>query len=415
LRNYRDAARWRKTPEGKAFIERNRFAIGVGMSELEASAAGFRQGWMITASTMQEAMKHGNYRLAGSELLRLADPRLLYSLPEPLLREQALAANYLKMQELMPDVPRAEVEFQAVEATRLAQIIYDIGNQNVLQRSSMTARVALMFKQYLLGTAQFVRSLTKKQLAQYMAVNTLVAGPAFYVSLAKSIPILGQLLPFDEMEEELSAAMGWAYRGTAGAVGADITAPYTPQLPNKWEDAIGPAFSRIGMVASYFMTAETGPRDLHKLAGDVVVAYRNIHAVVDSLDDGAVRNARGEETYRLDTTGKRVIKALGAKTLDEGQRQRIETNAARRDLEARATRGRLMVQAIDEVKAGGLSAALRQKLIDAGVQAESIEDLAASQGQSPEVRRLKRTRTFDKAGQFERYRRGLGSFQQEEQ
>lgn len=209
-----------KTDEGKRFLDNNEHLLGM---EFVADITG---------------------KLHTS--LPWWHPLKLHGAPEPAIRRNGLAANYLYAKDKLGMEDKSAVQY-AGRALRFQNFSYNISALPKLMRSP-TGRLVTQFKTYMVKELEFISGLRGKEIMRYMGMQMALAGPRGIIYMMRSLPFLFAVGALDQAEEWMEKNMKAEVfgqevditRGLPGLAGGDITLPATVQLPNRPEDWAGP-------------------------------------------------------------------------------------------------------------------------------------------------------------------------------
>jgi hypothetical protein len=344
-------------------------------------------GWESTLSSIE-----GATRPAG----KLWQPLGLFQLAERWNRPEAFATFYTQGKQAMR-MSGPQAEAYARWMTRFTQNIYD---PVALPRSMRgpAGRLAFQFKPYLVKHMEMLSTLRGPQVPAYLAGFLALGGPRAAIFMLRSLPFVGTLWLLREAEDQLNQKAPAAARGVGGALGVDVTAAVTPQLPTRAEDWIGPTLSdiyRLGRdVVGPAITGENKDwSDLAEWGSRLAPAAFYWRQLVDSaLDDqGWTEDARGRLRYQPKSAD-RIKYLMGAKPLE----QSIEEVESRYLRETEAIFKKNRTKAIDDYLDALASANTdeierqRDNLHHYGITREMLQN-AAEQRKRPPRERLYRS------------------------
>lgn len=254
-------------------------------------------------------------------------PLGMFSAVELPNRKRNVAAAYLYAKD--EGMGEAESEEFARRAVRLIQFTYNMTSLPAILRSP-AGKLFGQFKPYLVKEIEFIIGLKGSgQILKYFGLQMALAGPRGLLWMIRSIPMLGLLGLWDEVEEWMNKpktgipladdAIPTLSRGVVGMVGGDITMPATVQLPNRPEDWAGPFFSDLIRlyveVARPWMEGEKYMEmSLINWAARVAPATyywdQMIQSVID--EDGWVKDRKsGNKLYRVESNWERILLSMG--------------------------------------------------------------------------------------------------------
>jgi hypothetical protein len=151
-----------------------------------------------------------------------------------------MLANYLVAREQGLGIEAAKDA--AIKGNRFQNFVYNISSLPRSMRGPV-GKTLLQFKPYLVQEMSFIASLRGAELARYMAMQLALGGPRGAVMIMKSLPFIGAVAGWDELERWLNTNYPKASRGLPGAVGMDTSAMATFQFPKDTSDWFGPSMS----------------------------------------------------------------------------------------------------------------------------------------------------------------------------
>jgi hypothetical protein len=323
---FMEAKRYMGTAEGKAFLKTVDPYMGVSYA---TDASG--------RIKPQESMLH---------------PLGLFQKAELPNRETALTAAFLHAQKNLGMNEVAAREY-AIRQNWFTQFTYNAASLPRILRTP-TGRLLGQFKPYLLKEIEFVKQLSGQELARYIGFQIAMGGPRGLVMVLKSLPILGSLAALDDVELWMNKNMPRSSRGlVGGALGMDITAAATMQLPTKFDDWTGPFISDIMNIKKNaldpLMKGEGGvTKGLWKSAESMApIARYWPELLIDRIftpgqKDYIIKDDRGRELYRLDWPDY-IKEAAGAEPLESARVRTAEGILSRR----RTAEGKQKTHVID--------------------------------------------------------------------
>ena len=290
------AKSWMDTPEGSAFLA----------EEEEIGSLG-------NTFTGQNA----------SEKLPWYHSMYLFNKPESHMRRYGLAANYLVGRDMGMD--EAQAKYHARKAMHFQLFLYNTAALPSMLRGPV-GRVIGQFKPYFVQEVQFVRQLNRKQLFRYMVSMPIISGPRGLMIMAKSIPILGMIIGFDQLEKWMNQEWPRASRGIAGLIGGDLSGPFTWQFPRSIDELMGPFISEtMKFITDVIYPMEEGSlrtaEHFGEWLGNLIVAYKNLSTVYDSVIDpeGWVKDSKGNPRYRPEAPWDLLLTAMGVTPISKSQ------------------------------------------------------------------------------------------------
>jgi len=238
------------------------------------------------------------------EKLHLYHPLGMFQMPEKVMRELAVCANYLLAKSKGLADPAA-IEF-AVRANWMQNFIY---NMAALPRALRvpTGRLLGQFKPYLVQEINFISQLRGQEAVRYLAVMATLGGPIGYIATLRTLPILSMFPWWNDIEEYVNTHAPAASRGIGGLMGVDVTAPATFQFPTRWEEWAGPFLGDLVKVKrevldplarGEFLDGSEAAREL--TSQTIPIAKHWWTAVDQVLDkDGWVKDDRGRRIYHI--------------------------------------------------------------------------------------------------------------------
>ena len=249
-------------------------------------------------------------------------PLAMFQYAEKVNRPEAFASHLWWAKNKLGLEGEAAVQ-HAMQATRFGQFIYSIGS---LPRALRTpsGRLLGQFKAYFVKELEFMAMLSAKEWPKYIAAFAVMGGPRAWVYFLRSVPILGALGLLREADDWLNRNAPVASRGVGGALGVDITAAATPQMPDDVNDWLGPAVSDAhrlwtDVLRPVVQGESKDFSDVGQWATRLAPAVMYWSRMLDAIDDNWVRDARGRPVYEA-TDADKIKMLLGAKPL----RQAVE-------------------------------------------------------------------------------------------
>ena len=299
----------------------------------------------------------------------------------------------------------------------LTQGTYVLSGMRQFMRAPLSKSL-FQFKEYIGRTLELMHTFSKKEWAEYIGLQMAMSGPRGLVLFAKSIPMMALLGVLDKVEDALNTYKGPGKElvsGLPGAAGADIAAQATLQVAPEAQDAGGVLIGDAIKIFKNFVLPLAGPgryltARAFKEFGDetlrkIIPQYRNVMDIWDSVVDqeGWVRNSEGKKSYQLNSNYDRVLKALGASSVEESKLRVAERLKFSYEEEQKdAVRFLLRVATKDRLTGGDAAKAI-EELGKLGIQSSSIESAFKQRLLSPQERALLRAKLIQKARVMEFY------------
>jgi hypothetical protein len=276
-----------KTPEGKAFLARNEPYLG--------------QTFAVSEGGLKAAHKP-------------FAPLWFWEKGEANIRPECLAANYLRA--LKDGKSPTAAEVYARHQLRLQQVVYNSANLPLALRAPINKYVLLKFKSYLANEFRVFANLPGADKMKMLGTMIALTGPAGLVATLKSIPFLGMVGFFQDVEEwmankmEVAPNVNPAY-GLPGLAGMNISSMATPQFfSDNPEDYFGAFIGDMidvykGIVGPVLFGEDKVFADL-----EILEAMKNITTFLPiarswmdlinyNTKDGWVRDGKGIQKYQL--------------------------------------------------------------------------------------------------------------------
>ena len=333
LGKWAEGIKFLRTPEGKAFAEREEPYMGLTFSQFEG---------------------------AGKEVKSFFNPLWLFSRPERGIRRVALASNYLDARQSLGMSDIAAREY-AQRAMRAQSFVY---NTTALPRWMRTplGKLTGQFKAYIVQEMQFLAGLSGKEWARYLTGMAMFGGPQAILHMMSSIPFLENLGVLDKVQEFLFLTPNQALEslgvnstvpivgdvrpafGLPGLIGADISISAALQFPSSVDQLAGPFLSDVLKLGKMvYQATRVGPgeafgfsefQDAEKLSksqlqtvtsklGQFAVQIKYIDDVLQAnykfQPDGRVwvRDSKGNLLYPIHSNIDYVNLVLGAKPVQK--------------------------------------------------------------------------------------------------
>ena len=372
--SFLDAKRFIKTPEGREFLKLVDPYMGVSYA---TDASG--------RIKPKESLWH---------------PLGMFQAAEMPNRETTLAAAYLHALKNL-GLNKAEAQEYAIRQNWFTQFTYNAASLPRILRTPV-GRLLGQFKPYMLKEVEFIRQLGGQELVRYMAFQLAMGGPRGLLMLLKSLPLLGAWAALDDAEMWLNKHAARTSRGIGGALGVDVTAAATMQLPSRVEDWAGPFLSdllRINKeVIQPMMRGEGGvARGAWKsLEGSIPIIRYWPELVIDRLmtkgqKDYIIKDDRGRELYRLQWPDY-LKEAAGAEPLESSRIRVAEAILNRRQAATNKKKGQVIDTYVKALEGGQpVPPELIAEMQLLGVTPGSVRREARLRGLTPMQRRMLRT------------------------
>jgi len=359
-------------------------------------------------------------------------PLGLFQLPEKYIRPHGFLANYLYQVEVLGKSD-AEATEAAKVALRIQNFSYNLSAISHILRSP-SARLIGQFKTYLIKELEFMATLKgdPRAIMRMVGLQLAMAGPRGAVYMLQSIPILGAIGWWDDLEELLVKEKGFlgdvATRGVGGLMGADISAPATFQLPHRPEDWAGPflsdAFKLFRAIIVPGLSSIGDREGLAYMKDDVVnwvtsltpLSYymKDLYSSIAEIDFGEgerrnllkrlqkpdiwVRDSAGNRAYKVGGLHDRVLLAMGASPTEKTYQQVLRSGwveDSKRRMENRRRWYRKVTKKL--VTGAPISADLMMDAIKYGIDPSNIPSSIKYRELEPAQRELLKASLFDKA------------------
>lgn len=287
VRNVMAGHAFLKTPEGKAFLARNEPYLG--------------QTFAVSEGGLKAAHKPFS-------------PLWFWEKGEANIRPECLAANYLRA--LKDEKSPTAAEVYARHALRLQQVVYNSANLPLALRAPINKYVLLKFKSYFANEFRVFANLPGADKMKMLGTMIALTGPAGLVATLKSIPFLGTVGFFQDVEEwlankaEIAPNVNPAY-GLPGLAGINISSMATPQFfSDNPEDYFGAFIGDMidvykGIVGPVLFGEDKVFADL-----EILEAMKNMTTFLPiarswmdlinyNTKDGWVRDGKGIQKYQL--------------------------------------------------------------------------------------------------------------------
>lgn len=269
---------------------------------------------------------------------------------EAYVRPRAIAANYLLAKKMDPTMTHNAAREFAVRANATQNFIYNVASLPAYARGPFMKTI-FQFKPYLVQELQFISTLRGAEIPRYMTGMMMLGGPRALVAILKSLPIIGSIAGFDNLEEWMNKEIPRISRGIPGMFpGVDISASAAIQFPATASDWVGSVFSPVldllKMAGQKAMGVDVDMSGFARKAtvDQIVIAKNMMEAVKLAIDgDGWVRDSKGDRQYNIyeafgednkatgvaSYVGRRVL--MGATPLEQSREQlagRVKTREA---------------------------------------------------------------------------------------
>ncbi|MEM4700778.1 MAG: hypothetical protein QXZ51_01365, partial [Candidatus Bathyarchaeia archaeon] len=305
-------------------------------------------------------------------------PLGLFSRVEIPNRQESFAGHYLMLKDKGLE-PKEALE-QAIRMTQLTQGIYHLAALPTIFQSP-TVQLIGQFKSALFYQFELLASWNAKQRLTWLAQFVTLGGPAAAMVLIKSLPILGALGVFEDLEEELSKTP--YSRGIAGAAGVDISAALAPQLPDSPEEAAGPFLGDLVKVYKDLIRPsleghDIGGKDLASFVARLSPLTSIWYQLVEAETSGAIRDKRGRPIYAPDK-GEKFAMALGFRPTRLASQQALVRAIEQEKKVFLANKARIVDKVLDAFEEGNLEEAvkwLEKAVVDYGVDRTTLNRAA---------------------------------------
>lgn len=409
----KDGVEFLRTEEGKKFIKDMEPYLGINIVESasgELSTKGFYEKVGILKAPKTRAGRIGH---------AVIEPLGLFQAPELPMRKLTLAANYLmaKSEGMTEEAAR----MTAIKANWFQQFTYDMASLPELMRSP-TGRLLTQFKPYLLKEIEFISTLRGAELGRYMAMQVALGGPRGLVMVAKSLPFIGMWYGWTELEDWANKNYPVASRGIGGAMGVDITAAATFQLPTRWQDWFGPTISDLSSLfkdvlipsvgnAINYMTGG-GPENMEQVEGGKALKtvfpiarhWANIiEQVIDK--DGWVKDERNRRQWHIDDMASFMTKSVaGAEPIELNRLRVAEYNLTQKELKLGDQKTALVDDLLDTIAKGEpLEQSQMDSMVRLGIKPSTLRRAAKFRVLDPKMRRLLMTEIIRRPEILEKY------------
>ena len=255
-------------------------------------------------------------------------PLGMFQKPEVPNREIGVLANYFyAMGEMGMD--KVEAKEFAIRANWFQNFTYNMANLPRMLRSPM-GKLLGQFKPYFVKELEFIRHLKGVEAARYIGMQLTLAGPRGYVMVLRSLPIIGLMPWWDDIESWFNKEYPQASRGIGGALGVDVSAPATFQFPSEMRDWMGPALSDLvnfkktvlqpmleGVVQHESkLVPIRGAAEVQGWLGSTIPIFRHYSNMIDQVvdKDGWVKDERGRRMYQIDNVYAFAAKSVAGAT-----------------------------------------------------------------------------------------------------
>jgi hypothetical protein len=385
-----------KTNKGKDFIERQEKFLGTSFA----------------IDTETKKTKRG---------FKVWQPLALFSAAELPNRHINVAAAYLYAKD--QGMHEAEAELFARRSVRLIQFTYNATSLPAIMRSPFGKLVG-QFKPYLVKEIEFIRGLRGTgQIMKYFGLQMALAGPRGMLWMIRSLPILGMLGLWDEVEEWMNKphpeipivgdGIPTLSRGVVGLIGGDITMPATVQLPNRPEDWAGPFFSDLirlyTEVGKPWMEGEkyidmNMEAWLLRLAPATYYWDQLIQSIITE-DDGWVRDKRsGNKLYQVSGNWDRLLLSMGVSPTKRSEAISAERLFKKEENIRNRNARKVLSKFIIAVKKGkDIPAEIMDDLLLLGVSRQTIRQAMIRKELPPNIRILRESRRLSRPRFMELY------------
>ena len=347
-------------------------------------------------------------------------PLGMFSAAELPNRKRNVAAAYLYAKD--EGMGEAEAEEFARRSVRLTQFTYNMTSLPAILRSP-SGKLFGQFKPYLVKEIEFITGLKGSgQILKYFGLQMALAGPRGLLWMIRSIPMLGLLGLWDDVEEWMNKpktgipladdAIPTLSRGVVGMIGGDITMPATVQLPNRPEDWAGPFFSDLIRlyveVARPWMEGEKYMEmSLINWAARIAPATyywdQMVQSVIDK--DGWVKDREsGNKLYRVESNWERILLSMGVSPISRSEaltaQRLLRKEEDLRNRNARKSINKLITIIKDKKE---VPVELMEDMLRMGISRRTIRSAIIRKELPPQLREVKSARKQIRPRVFELY------------
>lgn len=375
---YAEAVKYLHTPEGRKFL-----------TEVEP--------WLG-----MDFVQESTGKLASKKPIGV--PLGMFQKPEVPNREVGVLANYLFA---MGEMGMSEIEARefAIRANWFQNFTYNMANLPRMLRSPM-GKLLGQFKPYFVKELEFIRHLKGAEVARYIGMQMALAGPRGYVMVLRSLPIIGLMPWWDEIEGWFNKEYPQASRGIGGALGVDVSAPATFQFPSEMRDWMGPALSDLvnfkktvlqpmleGVVQHESkLVPIRGAAEVQGWLGTTIPIFRHYSNMIDQVidKDGWVKDERGRRMYQIDNVYGFAAKSIaGATDIEMSKIRTAERVVGKETRRVAESKMNIIDSVLERVSKGEpIDDELRELMIRYHIKPSSLRRAAKFRVLDPMTRRL---------------------------
>lgn len=379
-----DGERFLRTPEGQRLLDENKSFLGIEASFIhEGRPAPTEQPWWKPLGMFQKAEKAN--------------------------RPESFAALYKYGTDAL-NLPHPDAVLYARNATRFGQFAYNMASLPRLMRGP-SGRLLMQFKPYLVKEMEFISTLRGAEIPRYLTGFMLTGGPRAALYTIKSLPVLGILGFWDDIEDWLNQNAPRASRGVGGALGVDVSPSVAFQFPQTADELLGPTFSDISrlwrdVLAPALRGEDRDFTDVRKWAARLAPIVYSWSKLTESImaENGWITDVRGRPEYKPSTADKLKM-VLGAKPLEKSIRE-VESRYLRESEEIqRADKARFVDKYLNalEAKDGEEVQRLADELGEMGVTVEALRSAARNRSLDARQRLFRSLPRIRRAEEAERF------------
>lgn len=258
---------------------------------------------------------------------------------------------------------------------------------------------------------EFIRHLKGVEAARYIGMQLALAGPKGYVMVMRSLPIIGLMPWWDDIESWFNTEHPVASRGLGGALGVDVSAPATFQFPSEMRDWLGPALSDLvnfkktvlePMLAGVVqheskLVPIRGAAEVQGWLGSTIPIFRHYSQLIDqAIDkDGWVKDERGRRMYQIDNVYAFAAKSVaGATDIEISKIRTAERVIGKETSRIAESKMNIIDSVLDRIAKGGeIDDDLRELMFRYHIRPSTLRRAAKFRVLDPKLRRLLLTET----------------------
>jgi hypothetical protein len=281
-----------------------------------------------------------------------------------------------------------------IKSVHLNQFIYSTAAMPRLMRNP-TGKLVLQFKSYLVNEMQYISSLRGSEIPKYATYMMVTGGPKAFVYFMKTLPLLGLLGFWDEIDKYMNQNAPQLSRGIPGLIGMDVTAQAVAQLPNTdIESLSGATLSDMAKLWKDVVkpTLQGEEKDLENVkdwATKVAPVLNYMNMFVESLSNkaGYVTDDRGRVKYQP-TQYDKAKYLLGFKPSEQEIASFNKYYINKMETIQRNNRRQVIDRYLDAYTNGDAGKMVKElaKCREYGITSESIQSEAKKRGMSLENR-----------------------------